>query len=264
MPALAVIGHPVGHSRSPAMQSAALAALGLGEAWTYGAIDVEPGGFAAKVRSLAAAGYAGLNVTVPHKRAALELADAPSEVAREIGAANTLSFGAAGIRAHNTDAEGFLRALPAPPRGRALVLGAGGAARAVVWALAREGVAVELWNRTPERAAALRAELGGRPAAAPLPEQAAYATIVNTTAVGLRGEDPFAHLPLAPGAFAPGQTVVDMVYGERPSSLLGAAAAAGAATVDGLEVLVQQGALSLHLWTGLEPPLDIMRAAARG
>lgn len=260
---LAVIGHPVAHSRSPAMQSAALAALGLGEAWSYEALDIAPEDFEARVREMPDEGYAGANVTVPHKRAALALADAPSEVAREIGAANTLVFAPGGIGAHNTDADGFLRALPrAPTDRRALVLGAGGAARAVVWALVREGAEVEVWNRTAQRALALCEELGGAPIAAPDPS--AYELIVNTTAAGLAGEDQFAALPLTPDGFAAGQTVVDMVYGAEPSPLLAAAAAAGAETVDGLEVLVQQGALSLRIWTEREPPLDAMRAAARG
>lgn len=268
MPRLAVIGHPVAHSRSPAMQSAALAALGLGEEWSYGALDLTPEEFEARVRALPAEGFAGANVTVPHKQAALALADAPSEVAREIGAANTLVFSAGGIGAHNTDADGFLRSLPRSPAGeRALVLGAGGAARAIVWALLREGAEVEVWNRTGARAAALCAELGGVAVAEPdgaLPGQEDYGLIVNTSAAGLHGEDPFADLPLDRDGFAAGQTVLDMVYGEEPSPLLAAAAAAGADTVDGLEVLVQQGALSLRIWTGLEPPLDVMRAAARG
>ncbi len=267
MPRLAVIGHPVAHSRSPAMHNAALAALGMGEEWRYEAIDVAPEGFEQRVRAMAAEGFAGANVTVPHKQAALALAEAPSEVAREIGAANTLVFGEA-IGAHNTDADGFLAALPASPRGkRALVLGAGGAARAVVWALAREGAEVEVWNRTPERAERLCAELGGAPiahsGAAAAPEQAAYELIVNTTTVGLEGGDPFTELPLAADRFPAGQTVVDMVYGDAPSQLLAAAEAAGASIVDGIEILVQQGALSLQIWTGREAPLDVMRAAAR-
>ncbi len=108
-----------------------------------------PGGPRAEGTGDAGEGFAGANVTVPHKQAALALADAPSEVAREIGAANTLVFAEGAIGAHNTDADGFLAALPAPPAGqRALVLGAGGAARAVVWALEREGAEVEVWNRT--------------------------------------------------------------------------------------------------------------------
>src|SRR5258707_1160745 len=125
------------------MQSAALAELGLGEEWSYGAVEVAPEGFEAKVRELAAAGYAGANVTVPHKGAALALADEASEAAGAIGAANTLSFSAGRIRADNTDAGGLLAALPTTPLDApALVLGAGGAARAVVWALVGGGAPV--------------------------------------------------------------------------------------------------------------------------
>jgi shikimate dehydrogenase len=262
VPRLAVIGHPVAHSRSPAMQNAALTALGLGGEWSDEAIDVDPAGFEARVRALAGEGFAGANVTVPHKHAALALADAPSAVAGEIGAANTLVFLGGEIGAHNTDADGILAALPASPRDRrALVLGAGGAARAVVWGLEREGAEVEVWNRTPARAAEICAELGGTPIADP--DQAGYELIVNTSAAGLGGEDPFAHLPLTADRFNPGQTVVDMVYGGAPSPLLAAAEAGGATTVDGIEVLVQQGALSLRIWTGREAPLDVMRTAAQ-
>jgi shikimate dehydrogenase len=273
VPSLAVVGHPVEHSRSPAMQTAALAAMGLAGEWTYGALDFAPEDFEAEVAELALEGeYAGVNVTIPHKEAALALADEASGAAREIGAANTLSFrpgpdGGARILAENTDAGGLLDSLPGSPRGqRALVLGAGGAARAVIWALGREGAAVEVWNRTPERAEAVCAELGGTAVAAP--DQGGYDLIVNTSAAGLDGGDPFEHLPLARDAFGAEQTVVDMVYGAEASQLLGAAAAAGAATVDGLEVLVQQGALSLALWLelpALEPEIvDVMRAAAHG
>jgi shikimate dehydrogenase len=268
VPRLAVLGYPVGHSRSPAMQGAALAELGLGDEWSYEAIEVAPDAFEARVRAMPGENFAGANVTVPHKGAALALADELSETAREIGAANTLVFAAgegeeAEVRGENTDAEGLLRSLPGSPRGqRALVLGAGGAARAVVWALLREGAEVEVWNRTDLRSRHLCEELGGRPVAAP--DQAVFELIVNTTAVGLAGEDPFAELPLSPDAFAAGQTVVDMVYGAEPTALLRAAEAAGAGTVDGIEILVQQGALSLEIWTGRPAPLDTMRAAARG
>lgn len=261
MKRLAVLGHPVAHSRSPAMQNAALADLGLAEEWRYEAIDVAPEDFETRVRAMPGEGFVGANVTVPHKEAALALADLPSEAAREIGAANTLSFEDGEIRADNTDAQGLLDALPGSPREqRALVLGAGGAARAVVWALLREQAEVNVWNRTAERAERLCAELGGRPA--PAPEQADYELIVNTSAAGLHGEDPFAELPLDPGGFAAGQVVVDLVYGSQPSPLLGAAAAAGATVVDGIEFLVRQGARSLALWTGCEPPLEVMRRAA--
>ena len=262
MPKLAVIGFPVAHSRSPAMQSAALAELGLGGAWSYEAVEAEPAEFEATVRRLAAARFAGANVTVPHKEAALALADELSEAAREIGAANTLVFEGGRIAADNTDAGGLLAALPGTPRGlRALVLGAGGAARAVLWALGREGARVDVWNRTPARAQTICAELGGTPVADP--DQGDYALIVNTSAAGLHGEDPLEQLPLVAERFGPDQTVLDMVYGEQSSPLLEAARAGGATVVDGLEILVQQGALSLRIWTGLEPPIDAMRAAVR-
>jgi shikimate dehydrogenase len=294
VPNLAVIGHPVGHSRSPAMQTAALTEMGLAGEWTYGALDVAPEDFEAEVAELAAAGeYAGVNVTVPHKEAALAMADEVSEGAQAIGAANTLSFKDGQISAANTDAGGFLRALPASLAApsdeeaagsrRALVLGAGGAARAAIWALAqgdegsptaagssgdepRESVHippfdVHVWNRTAERAETVAAELGARSVAGPDPGD--YALIVNTTAVGLAGEDTFEALPLSPDSFSPGQVVLDMVYTDEPSPLLAAAEAAGAITVDGLEMLVQQGALSLLIWTGQAPSLEAMRAAVR-
>ncbi len=297
MPRLAVLGHPVSHSRSPAMQNAALAALGLGEEWSYEAIDVAPEQFEARVRAMATGGFKGANVTVPHKTAAFALADAYSEGAEKIGAANTLIFDDGGIQAHNTDAGGLIAALSSSPRGaRALVLGAGGAARAAVWALRTEGAVVDIWNRTVTRAQQINIELGGaleiretvqvqdsieiqlndevvRDDSLQITEQggvvvdfdqSAYDVIVNTTALGLQGEDPFEHVrPLRPDGFSPGQVVVDMVYTATPSALLEAARRAGAATVDGIEILVQQGALSLRLWTGLEAPLEVMRAAAR-
>jgi shikimate dehydrogenase len=262
MPRLAVIGYPVAHSRSPAMQNAALEELGLGGEWSYEAVEVPPERLAQAVQEMAAGDFAGANVTVPHKEAALALADTPSGAAREIGAANTLVFHEDRIEARNTDAGGLLAALPGSPRGRrALVLGAGGASRAVVWALVGEGATVEVWNRTASRAEEVCAALGGTVVADP--DQAAYELIVNTSAAGLGGEDPFEHLPLRPDRFAAGQTVLDMVYGDRSSALLGAAEAGGATVVDGLEVLVQQGALSLQVWTGREPPIETMRAAAR-
>jgi shikimate dehydrogenase len=259
---LAVLGHPVGHSRSPTMHTAALAELGLAGEWSYSAIDVAPDELEARVRAMTGAGFAGVNVTVPHKGAALALADSLSETAREIGAANTLSFDGGEIHADNTDAQGLLDALPGPAAGkRTLVLGAGGAARAAVWALVREGAEVAVWNRTALRAEHLSEELGG--AATEAPDQGDFELIVNTTAAGLRGEDPFAELPLEASAFLPGQTVVDLVYGAQPSPLLEAADAVGASVVDGIEVLVRQGALSLRIWTGYEPSLEAMRSAAR-
>ncbi len=276
MPNLAVIGHPVAHSRSPDMQTAALMELKLAGEWTYGALDVAPEDFEATVAELSAAGeYAGVNITVPHKEAALTMADEASEGARAIGAANTLSFRDGQIVADNTDAGGLLRSLPAGiAGGRALVLGAGGAARAAIWVLGQGGEGapdaegepttvpafqVDVWNRTADRGATVAAELGAQTITDPDPTD--YALIVNTTAVGLAGEDTFEALPLSPDSFVEGQTVLDMVYAEEPSALLAAAADSGALVVDGLEMLVQQGALSLRIWTGEEPSIEAMRTA---
>jgi shikimate dehydrogenase len=263
MKRLAVLGHPVSHSRSPAMHNAALDDLGLAGEFSYEAIDVEPSKFAGFVARMRGEGFAGANVTVPHKHAALEAADRATPAAKEIGAANTLSFGGDGIRADNTDAPGLLGALAEPVDGkRALLLGAGGAGRAVLWALNGAGAHVSIWNRTAARADELAGELGGAPD--PDPDPSGYDLIVNASAAGLGGRGGLEDLPLNEDSFRPGQTVVDMVYGTEPSTLLAAAADAGARTVDGLEILVRQGALSFTTWTGREPSLEVMRRAARG
>jgi shikimate dehydrogenase len=244
------------------MQNAALADLGLTPEWQYEAIDIEPADLESRVREFAGLGFAGVNVTVPHKEAALRLADSAGEGAAAIGAANTLIFEDGGIRAENTDAPGLIDALGDLPTGtRALVLGAGGAARAVLWALVGEGADVSVWNRTTERAEAMVADLGGR--VDPQPEAGGFDLIVNASAAGLGGGDAMEELPLDPTHLRPGQTVVDMVYGEKPSTLLDAAENAGAKTIDGLEILVRQGARSLEIWTGREPSLEVMRSAAR-
>ena len=182
MPKLAVLGQPISHSRSPAMHSAALAALGLADEWSYEAIEVAPEEFDELVHALPGRGFVGVNVTVPHKLAALRVATTASAAAHEIGAANTLSFNDGEIHADNTDASGLLEALPEPPRGsRALVLGAGGSARACVWALVRAGAEVEIWNRTAAKAQALAAEFGARAVDAP----GEFDLLVNCTTLGM-------------------------------------------------------------------------------
>jgi shikimate dehydrogenase len=243
------------------MHEAAYAAAGI-EGWHYQRLPVPPERFAETVRALPAAGFAGANVTLPHKAAALALADSATEAARAIGAANSLTFADGAIEADNTDAPGFLAALDTPAQGlRATVLGAGGSARAVVWALRDAGAAdVAVWNRTPERARALADALGARAVSAPEPGD----LLVNCTSVGLDpGADPFEHLPLTSGDLAGWGRVVDLAYaGDGATAFLRAAREAGATTVDGLEVLVRQGALSFERWTGVPAPLDAMRAGA--
>ena len=245
-----VLGWPVGHSRSPAMMRAA----GLKD---YQRLPVAPGAFDDTVRALGGGGFRGANVTIPHKQAALALATTASEAAREIGAANTLTFGPGGeIAADNTDAPGLLAALGGAPPASAFVLGAGGSARAVVWALTRAGADVAVWNRTPERAEGLGARVVTRPVCAEV--------LVNCTSVGLdHSSSPFKALPLQADHLEEYATVVDLVYKVGGTELIREAGQRGIRTVDGLEILVRQGALSFTLWTGLAAPQDAMRAAAR-
>jgi len=263
MARLGVLGWPVAHSRSPAMQNAALEHLGLHE-WRYQRLPVPPALFADTTRALPDAGFLGANVTIPHKQAALALADDASETAGAIGAANTLTFAADGsIAAENTDAPGLVAALDIDPRGHtALVLGAGGSARAAVWALLQAGAAeVSVYNRTPERARALAHELGARAVPAPGPAD----VLVNCTAVGLDSAvgalAALGQLGLSPGDLVAYPLVADLVYRTGTTPLIEAARAHGARTVEGLEILLAQGALSFELWTGRSAPREAMRAA---
>jgi shikimate dehydrogenase len=247
-----VLGFPVGHSRSPAMMNAAFGELGLD--WRYVPLPVPPERFAETVRALPGSGYLGANVTIPHKLAAHDLADELSDAARAVGAVNTLSFREDGsIAGDNTDAGGLLDALGQPLPATALVLGAGGAARAAAWALANAGTEVTVWSRTPERAAELAADLGVRHSERPGQSE----LLVNATSVGLRPGDSLDGLPLVDA-----RVVVDLVYGVGPTPIARWGEERGARVVDGLEVLVRQGARSLAVWTGKKPPLDSMRRAA--
>ena len=272
---LGVLGWPVAHSRSPAMHNAAFAALGM-DGWRYQRLPVPPHLFAETTLALGASGLHGANVTITHKQAALAIASHASDPARAIGAANTLTFLPDGtIAAENTDAPGLIAALGEPVAGlRAQVLGAGGSARAAVWALLDAGAAeVSVWNRTPERAESLARDLGARFVRAP----EAADLLVNCTSVGLAGTDSGRSLERSAsehsGLNLLGLTfdlvgeysnVADLVYRPEPTPLLAAAGELGARTVDGLDILVAQGALSFELWTGRTPPREVMERAARG
>jgi shikimate dehydrogenase len=279
---VAVLGHPVGHSRSPAMHNAAFAALGLD--WAYEAIEVAPEDFAAVLREMPDRGFAGANVTIPHKLRALEAADSATPVAEAVGAANTLVFADGRIHADNTDVEGFLTALreraPEAPAGlRALVLGAGGAGRAVVFALLQARAHVEIWNRHPERAERLADELaraanGADLAATAHPTLENIDLLVNATSVGMgaqgsarvapSGPDPIKELPLSADELDDRLIVVDLVYRQEGTPLVRAARARGLRCADGIDVLVHQGAASFRLWTGMSAPLGAMRSGATG
>jgi shikimate dehydrogenase len=242
------------------MHEAAFAELGLAD-WRYQRLPVPPDLFAETTRALAPAGFVGANVTIPHKEAALALADEAGPEATAIGAANTLTFTDGAIRADNTDAPGLLAAIGEPVEGRtALVLGAGGSARAAVWALLHGGARdVMVWNRTPARAEALCAELGGRAVTEPEPAD----LLLNCTAVGLdAGDETFKELPIDADGLGSYCALVDLVYAENGTTLTRAATEHGLKTVEGLEVLVRQGALSLERWTGRPAPIETMRRAA--
>lgn len=266
-----VMGWPVAHSLSPAMHNAAFAALGLN--WRYVPLPVHPDRVGEAVRGLHALGFAGCNVTVPHKQAVIPYMSSLSEEAEALGAANTLVRDGDGWRGENTDVRGFLDDLAAhgvEVAGRlCLVLGAGGSARAVVWGLLKAGARVALFNRSRERAAALvgdfRARLsGGDLSAHPLDELGRFAgscrevgLIVNATSVGM-----WPHPDASPwpeGApIPPGAAVYDLVYRPARTRLLEQAEQAGARAIGGVGMLVRQGAASLALWTGHAPPVDVM------
>jgi shikimate dehydrogenase len=256
-PRYGVVGWPVGHSRSPAMHRA----LGL----DYQLLPVPPDRAEAVLRALPASGFAGVNVTIPHKSAALTVADRASAAATAIGAANTLIYEPGGaIVADNTDAPGLLAALAGRPVSTAVVLGAGGSARAIVWALISIGCDVLVWNRTTARAQVLTDTLGGRVLDLPADSLAPEADVlVNCTAAELdHTSSPMAALPLSVDHLARYPTVVDLAY--RPGgTVLTAEAAKRTNVVDGLEILVQQGARSYELWTGMPADVAVMRSAVR-
>ena len=269
-----VIGDPIAHSRSPAMHNAAFAALGLD--WCYLALHVRPAQLEAALRGLVALGFVGANVTIPHKERAAALVDELAPAARAIGAVNTLTVRGERLLGDNTDAGGLLMALAeagvAVAGEEAVVLGAGGSARAAVYALGGTARAVSVANRSLERAEALVGALApgarARLEAIPLADAAALgarleraAVLVNATPVGMQpGAD---ESPLPAGVRLPGQlAVLDLVYAPRQTALLRQAAAQGCRTVEGLRVLVHQGALAFESWTGQAAPIEVMALAA--
>jgi shikimate dehydrogenase len=258
----AVIGHPVAHSRSPAMHTAAYRALGLD--WDYSRIDVEPAGLAAFVAGLEAGGFAGVNVTIPHKAAVLELCDEVSDEARRAGSVNTVLVRSGRLWGETTDGHGLLWALGDVEPADALVLGAGGAARAAVTALADVGWQVAVSARRPEAAA----ELGV--GVEPWPPRTGARLVVNATPLGQAAPGPgpgeAGTVPIPVELITPEMVVCDLAYrGDgSPTPLVEAAAARGARAVDGLDVLVGQGIAAFELFTGVPAPVDVMRAAAWG
>jgi shikimate dehydrogenase len=255
--AACIIGWPVGHSRSPLIHNYWLKAYGIAGEYRHEA--VAPPDFGAFVQSLAAHGYAGANVTVPHKEAALACSR-PDDRARAVGAANTLWLDG-GLRSTNTDVEGFLNNLDAcapgwdQRLGKVVVLGAGGAARAVVYALLERGAErIIVANRTPERAEALRRRFGARIEAARWDERDSVLSdaglLVNTTTLGMAGAP---ELTLAIGRLPGHAVVADLVYVPVATPLLRTAKARGLRIADGLGMLMHQAVGGFSLWFGKKP-----------
>ncbi|MDO8616344.1 MAG: shikimate dehydrogenase [Dehalococcoidia bacterium] len=275
---LGVIGHPLKRSLSPFFQQAAIDQLGLDivyEAW-----PTTEEGLAARVKGLRAPAVLGANVTIPHKEAALALVDEVDDLARKVGALNTIANREGLLRAYNTDVAGFLRALRDdagfdPAGRRAVIAGAGGAARAVVVALCQAGAtSITVINRTPERAAKLVADLrsvaehtvldalsaGGAAWAAAV---SGCDLLVNCTSVGSAGSAEESESPVPVDVIHPGMLVYDLIYRPAETPLLAAARGRGAQVLGGLPMLIYQGAESFRIWTGREAPAGIMLAAAQ-
>jgi len=254
-----VIGFPVKHSLSPVFQNAAFSYLGIDA--VYVPFEIAPEDLEEALKGLKKVGIKGLNVTVPHKEKVLSLADSLSEEVKEIGAANTLKFTLEGIEAYNTDWVGFLRAIEElrDPRGkRVLVLGAGGASRAVLYALKRVGARIYLWNRTKEKALRLSEEFEGEVVDSVEEVLDKVEVIVNTTSVGLKPEDK----PLFDySRIESSHIVVDLIYKETP--LIKVAREKGCLYQNGFPMLVYQGAESFKIWTGCEAPVKIMKLALK-
>ena len=272
---LGIIGYPIGHSISPIFQQAALDALGIDA--TYEKWEVTPEGVGDFVNGLRAPDSWGINITLPHKQAVIPLLDEVDEWATAAGAVNTIVNHDGRLTGHNTDGPGFLRALQVEtgydPKGtRALILGAGGAARGILLALARGGVdSLVIANRTMERAetlAKLAVENGVKSEAIPIAgnvliKAAASADlIVNCTSVGMSHGPDEQGTPLTAAQIPASAIVNDVVYTPLKTPLLMEAAAAGATALGGLHMLVYQGVLSFQMWTGQEAPADVMLAAA--
>jgi shikimate dehydrogenase len=263
IPLAGVIGHPIAHSRSPALHGYWLKRYGL--KGHYVPIDIAPTDLAEMVRTLPRLGFVGVNVTIPHKEDILHIADIVTDRAALIGAANTLIFRKDGkIHADNTDGSGFIANLRqnaphwAPASGPAVVLGAGGAARAVVAALIEVGVPeIRLANRTRPRAEALRADFGAKIHVHEWVQAGALidgaATLVNTTSLGMTGKPDF-RVPL--DRLDPRALVTDLVYTPLKTQLLIEAEAMGCTVVDGLGMLLHQAAPGFERWFGQRPDVD--------
>lgn len=255
-----VMGWPVGHSLSPVMMMAWLQAAGI--TGSYEKLAVEPSGFDAACVRLKADGFSGVNITIPHKEAALRIADTASDAARAIGAANVLRVTGTGLHADNTDIAGIGAALDEAGwtgEGSVVLVGAGGAARAALYVLASRGIGdIRILNRTPERAQKIAQEMSvtARIFAMEEAQQALEGArlLINATSLGMAGQ-PALVLPLS--QLEGGAIVFDMVYVPLETPLLAEARKAGFRTADGLSMLIGQARPAFEAFFGAPPPADI-------
>ena len=262
----AVIGDPVRHSLSPVLHNAAFEALDLD--WAFVAFEVPAGDGAQAVDAMRRLGIAGMSVTMPHKADVLDALDRVSPAAHRLQSVNCIHWIGDELAGESTDGAGFIDALRHdegfdPAGCDAVVLGAGGAARAVVLALAEAGAAsVTVVNRTPERGAAAVALATGVAKPGDTGSIAGAQLVVNATSVGMTGTPDEGAVPFDVDTLHAGQIVADLVYHPLRTPLLEAARARGAIAVTGLGMLIHQAAHAFRLWTGEEPPLEVMSAAA--
>ncbi|MCP5042765.1 MAG: shikimate dehydrogenase [bacterium] len=254
-----IVLHPAGHTRSPAMHNAAFRALGLDA--VYVAFDVAPDALAAAITGIRALGLAQIAVSIPHKESVMAHLDEVDDDARRIGAVNTVTARDGRLVGSNTDWIGSNRALERETGlagKRAVVLGAGGAARAVVFGLLEAGAEVHVANRTLERAEHLAEDLGAASAGSlDALAQHPHDILINTTSVGLRSDES----PVAASALREGTVVMDAVYDPQKTRLLRDAMARGAVALGGKWMLVHQAAEQLRTWTGREAPVDVLAEA---
>ena len=261
-----VIGDPVRHSLSPVIHNAAFAACGLD--WVFLACEVPEGRVPDALAGARALGIEGLSVTMPHKAAVAAAVDDLSPAARLLGAVNCVARHGERLVGHNTDGGGFVDALTgeagwSPAGTRCVVLGAGGAARAVTLALADAGaVEVAIVNRTAPNAVIATALAGDRGRVAEPGEVGGFDLVVNATPLGMRGHSGAA-MPLDPELLRPDQLLVDLVYEPAETALLAAARERGLRAFNGVRMLVHQAARAFQLWTGTDAPVDAMVEATK-
>ncbi len=257
-----LFGWPVEHTLSPYMQNAAFLHCDLD--YCYVPFPVSPGRLENAIEAIRSLNLCGVNLTIPHKEASLPFLDVADEEALAIGAVNTITNTDDILTGHNTDGRGFAAALQ--EQGiivegcRVLIIGAGGASRAIGYYLSRTAKSLHIYNRTHEKAVALASFLsrisGNTDIVQDLSSLSEYDIIINATSLGMKEDDP---LPLDVNLLRPFQTVCDLIYRKTP--LLRKVEQKGCRTIDGLGMLLWQGAYAFELWTGMHPPIEVMRTA---